>query len=129
MITPSQELGKWGEQLAADYLSKQGYAILAKNVYTPYGELDLVASLPVETKPEGTRLVFVEVKTRRSRTFGYPEESITANKQEHLISAAQHYLQENPDLDYDWQVDVIAIESYKDREPVIRHFENALHGS
>ena len=129
MITPSQELGKWGEQLAADYLSKQGYAILAKNVYTPYGELDLVASLPVETKPDETRLVFVEVKTRRSRTFGYPEESITASKQAHLISAAQHYLQENPDLDCDWQVDVIAIESYKDREPVIRHFENALHGS
>ncbi|HUV28925.1 MAG TPA: YraN family protein, partial [Anaerolineales bacterium] len=68
-----------------------------------------------------------EVKTRSSQTFGFPEESITASKQNHLISAALHYLQEHPDLDQDWRVDVIAIERYRNRDPIIHHFENALH--
>jgi putative endonuclease len=114
----SQELGRRGEKLAADFLSKQGYSILARNVHTPYGELDLVAE---------HLIVFVEVKSRRSQSFGYPEDSITANKREHLISAAQHFLQEHPGLGDDWRIDVIAIEIYKNRAPIINHFENAIH--
>jgi len=123
---PAQELGRWGENLAADFLIKQGYTIIAKNVRTPYGELDLIAQQPVKSRPGESTIVFVEVKTRRSRTFGYPEESVTTSKQEHLISAALHYLQDNPDLESDWRVDVIAIECYKNQEPLIHHFENAL---
>jgi putative endonuclease len=125
-----QELGRWGEALAADYLVDQGYTIVARNERTPYGEIDLVAnklSGQTEESHESQEvLVFVEVKTRTSQSFGYPEEAVTPRKQMNLISAAQHYLQEHPDLDLDWRIDVIAIERYPDRAPIIHHFENAL---
>jgi putative endonuclease len=123
---PARELGKWGEELAANFLIQQGFSILAQNVYTPYGELDLVAQDPGDTL-ENT-IVFVEVKTRRSRRFGYPEEAVTSSKQDHLISAALHYLQDHPELEDDWRFDVIAIECYQNQEPLIHHFENALSG-
>jgi putative endonuclease len=118
-----QELGRWGEAHAANYLQQQGYTVIARNVRTPYGEIDLI----VQQVSEGeTIAVFVEVKTRTSKTFGYPEEAITPRKQLNLVSAAQHYLQEHPDLDKNWRIDVIAIERYPERSPIINHFENAL---
>lgn len=130
MSQSRQELGRWGEALAADYLVDQGYTIVARNERTPYGEIDLVAQKvsgpTVESRQPQEVLVFVEVKTRTSQSFGYPEEAVTPRKQMNLISAAQHYLQEHPDLDLDWHIDVIAIERYPDRAPIIHHFENAL---
>ncbi len=123
MTTSAQRLGRWGERLAAAYLEQRGYAILACNARTPYGELDLVAR-------QGEVTVFVEVKTRRSQSFGLPEAGVTPRKQAHLLSAAQSYLQTHPDLNGDWRVDVIAIRRLvsADAEPEIVHFENALTG-
>jgi putative endonuclease len=126
LSNPAQELGKWGEKLAADFLIKLGYAIIARNVRTPYGEIDLIAQQPDESNLDGTTIVFVEVKTRSTQSYGFPEESITASKQEHLISAALHYLQGHPEFDQDWRIDVIAIERYENLDPIIHHFENAL---
>ena len=127
MNFPTRDLGKWGENLAADYLIEQGYTILDQNVHTPYGELDLVTAQPLDTDPGEFTIVFIEVKTRRSQSFGFPEESITASKQEHIISSALHYMQQQPNRDRDWRVDVITIELYKNREPIILQFENAIH--
>ena len=127
MSNPAQELGKWGEKLAADFLVKQGYTIVARNVRSPYGEVDLIAQQPDKSNPDGMTIVFVEVKTRRTQSYGFPEESITTSKQEHLISAALHYLQEHPEFDQDWRIDVIAIERYENLDPIIHHFENAIH--
>jgi putative endonuclease len=125
-----QELGRWGEARAADFLVDQGYSIIERNFRTPYGEIDLVAQKTLGPSAEYQEpqeiLVFVEVKTRTSQSFGYPEEAVTPLKQEHLISAAQHYLQEHPHLDLDWRIDVISIERYPARAPIINHFENAL---
>jgi len=121
-----QELGRWGEDLAAEYLLKQGYAVIARNVRTPYGELDLVVQQSSQATENETVTVFVEVKTRTSSAYGFPEEAITPRKQIILISASQHYLQEHPDLEDDWRIDVIAIERYPDRSPIINHFENAV---
>jgi putative endonuclease len=125
-----QELGRWGEAHAAEYLVDQGYTIVARNERTPYGEIDLVAQKvygpTAESHESQEMLVFVEVKTRTSQSFGYPEEAVTPRKQINLISAAQHYLQEHPDLDLDWRIDVISIERYPDRAPIIHHFDNAL---
>lgn len=115
-----QALGRWGENFAADYLEARGYALLARNYRTRYGEIDLV------TRQENT-LVFVEVKTRSSTTFGYPEEAITAQKQEHLLRACQAYLQAHPDYECDWRIDVIAIQRPKNENlPELKHFENAI---
>jgi putative endonuclease len=115
-----QALGKWGEQAAAHFLQDHGYQIVASNVRTPYGEIDLVASQVDQT-------VFVEVKTRATTLFGPPEVAITARKREHLLASAQFYVQQHPET-HTWRVDVIAIrrfvESGEDIE--ITHFENVL---
>lgn len=113
-------IGRWGEQLAAQYLQERGYSIVAVNVRTPYGELDLIARIENLT-------VFVEVKTRTSSTYGLPEESVTPQKQAHILDAAQHYLQSHPEIDGDWRVDVIAIQGRPDNpDPQIVWFENAI---
>ena len=129
-----QSFGKWGEEYAVKYLSEKGYTILARNVHTPYGEVDIIArqtsSSPEEKMWEGDPvIVFVEVKTRSSKKFGLPEEAITTRKQEHLLNAAQFYLMENPQIEGDWRVDVIAIQRPAERnEPLLTHFENVFTG-
>jgi putative endonuclease len=98
-----RKLGRHGEDRAAAYLKRQGYAILARNWRCPLGELDIVAR-------EGETLVFVEVRARRSDRLGTPEESITPAKQARLVELAQTYLQETGQSDQDWRIDVVAIE-------------------
>lgn len=126
MSNTRQELGRWGEKLAAEYLLENGFAITARNVRTPYGEIDLIAQKSSSANEDELTTVFVEVKTRTTQSFGYPEEAITSRKQANLTSAVQHYLQEHPDLEGYWRIDVIAIEQYPNRAPIISHFENAL---
>jgi putative endonuclease len=126
-----QILGRWGEKLAGEFLIEHGYTITATNVRTPYGEIDLIVRQPGQAEAglaNAEVTVFVEVKTRTSNAFGYPEEAVTSRKQAHLLGAAQHYLQEHPELGGDWRIDVIAIErSREGKPPVIHHFENAVH--
>ena len=68
--THNQHLGRWGEQAARDYLTTMGLQIVTSNVRTAYGEIDVLAR-------QGDTLVFCEVKTRRTRTFGHPEVAVT----------------------------------------------------
>ncbi len=129
MTTTRQATGRLGEGLAAEYLQRQGYRVLERNVRTAYGEIDLVVlqESPGQSTPEAT-LVFVEVKTRRTQRFGLPEESITVAKKAHMQAAAQAYLQGHPDLDKDWRLDVIAVrlDRQEDTLKEIVHFENVL---
>jgi len=121
MTSPKQKLGYWGEAQAEEFLIQNGYDILGKNVRTPYGEIDIVAWKNWVT-------VFVEVKTRKSTTFGMPETSITPKKRDSILKSASAYLQENPEYDGDWRVDVIAIQRFDSGQPQIVHFENAITG-
>ena len=120
MPAQKQSLGRWGEEVAAQYLMSLGYEILERNVRTEYGELDLVTR-------QGAQLIFVEVKARSSADFGEPEEAVTPAKQQHLLDAAESYLQAHPEFEGDWHVDVIAVRRLKGRNPEIVHFENALN--
>jgi putative endonuclease len=113
------QLGRWGEEHAAKYLEEKSYEILDRNVRTPYGEIDLVAQ-------NTGGLVFVEVKTRSSGAFGNPEEAVTASKLTHMIESAECFLQDRPDLQQDWQIDVIAIRKIAGQKPEIVHFENVI---
>jgi len=115
-MSHNQKVGRWGEQAAADYLSTKGYEILARNVRTPYGEIDLV------TQKDGIT-VFVEVKTRTSSSFGPPEVAVTPRKQQHMLACAEHYTQQH-EIDH-WQIDVIAIEKVNGQAEIV-HFENAI---
>lgn len=115
-MSRNQRIGKWGEQAAADYLARGGYELLARNLRTPYGEIDLVAR-----KDDFT--VFVEVKARTTSSLGPPEIAVGPRKRSHMLACAQHYAQENL-IDH-WRVDVIAVEQVRG-EAMITHFENAL---
>ena len=114
----NQRIGKWGEDIATDYLVQKGCEIVARNIRTPYGEIDIIAK-------QGDITIFVEVKTRTSNKMGLPEESITPRKREHMLAAADHYAAEN-EIDH-WQIDVVAIEGKPGSEdPKITYFENAI---
>jgi len=102
--TSRQYLGQAGEHLAQTALRQQGYIILETNWRRPgLGELDIVAL-------DGDTLAFVEVRTRRGRAFGTPEESITPRKQARLAALAETYLQEHPPRPAFWRIDLVAIE-------------------
>ena len=114
----NQTIGRWGEDVAADYLAQKGYEIRERNARTPYGELDLIVM-------HSGGLVVVEVKTRTSSRYGLPELAISTRKQEHLIASAEHYAQENG-IDH-WQIDAISVEGKPNRgKPKITHFEDIL---
>ena len=80
--------GVTAEQKAAEHLRRQGLKLIARNYNMPGGEIDIIAR-------EGKTLVFVEVRFRRSARFGSAQESINLQKQQRIIRAASHYLQEN----------------------------------
>jgi putative endonuclease len=114
-----QQVGRWGEQVAADFLINKGWDILERNVRSAYGELDLIAR-------HGDIIVFVEVKARTGAGYGLPEEAVTQDKRDHLLRAIQAYWQAK-DEEPAWRVDVIAIQGRPGAKDVrIEHFENAI---
>lgn len=115
-----RETGALGERIACDFLGENGYEILENNYRCPEGEIDIIA------KQEDT-LVFVEVRTKKSRLFGSPEESITPVKREKLRTLAQYYRQEHENLPLNWRIDVVAIEMEKSCKVTrIEIIENAV---
>lgn len=78
-------VGEKGEEIAIAYLKKKGYTILNRNYKTPFGEIDIIV------KDKNT-IVFVEVKSRNSLSFGKPFESVNLRKQERLRRSALFYL-------------------------------------
>ena len=85
MTGTSARIGAWAESQAAEFLQRHGLRLLARNFRCRLGELDLVMA-------EGTTLVFVEVRSRRSNRFGDALESVTASKRRRLLSAARLFL-------------------------------------
>ncbi len=112
--TAAQGLGRKGEELAQRFLQERGYRILAQNYRCAAGEMDLIAEA-------GGYVAFVEVRTRRGRAFGTPEESLTPAKKRHLRAVAETYLQETARADCDWRIDLIAVEM--DRAGRLRRIE------
>lgn len=84
-----QELGRTGEALAARHLERRGWRILARNFRSGHKELDLVVR-------KGGILAFVEVKTRRGRSFGHPLDAITRRKRREVAAAARGWLRDHP---------------------------------
>jgi len=101
--------GLLGEKMAAEYLLQKGFSILHQNWRHGHWEVDVIASLK-------NTLHFIEVKTRRTKKFGYPEEDVTKKKLENLINASEEYLYQYPE----WKLiefDILAISLLKDRQP------------
>lgn len=113
----NQKLGRQGEQLAEDELIKKGYLILEHHYLKRVGEIDLIAF-----DPKANEIVFVEVKARRTKTFGYPEEAVNEKKLKRIERAALTWLEENEKLDNPWRIDIMSISVAPGIN--ILHFEN-----
>jgi len=113
--------GRLGEEIAVEFLKRNEIKIIAKNLRTPYGEIDVLGE-------EGNCLVFCEVKTRRNKHFGFPENSVNPLKQEHMVHSAIAYLQESDELERPWRIDVIAVNLFPSKPPKIEWFKNAIIG-
>lgn len=114
-------LGAWGEALAAEYLRKKRYTILASGYRCRFGEIDLIAR-------NRKTLVFVEVKLRKSADFALAREFVDKKKQEKLRKAASLYLSVNP-TDLPARFDIIEIyapEGTATRHPEINHLEETF---
>ena len=113
--------GAWGEGLAAEYLRKKRYKILASGYRCRFGEIDLIVS-------DRKYLVFVEVKLRKSPRFAKALEYVDRRKQDKLRTTAQLYLAENPTA-LQPRFDVIEIyapEGMETARPEIYHMEDAF---
>jgi putative endonuclease len=112
----NKDTGFLGENIGAAFLQEKGYEILARNWRYKHLEIDLIAS-------NNGRLHIVEVKTRSSLLFGYPEQMITPQKMQFLKNAAAHYQYQHPQ--WKWlQFDVIAIHKKPTEEWVLDYFED-----
>jgi len=88
-LATHNDTGNLGEQLAIKYLSENGYEILHKNWRHKHWEVDIIAV-------KDSVLHFIEVKTRRTKNFGLPEEKVSNKKIQNLINAAEQFLYLNP---------------------------------
>jgi putative endonuclease len=111
------ELGKLGEELAVDFLQKNGYDILETNWVFQKAEIDIIAQ-------KDNTLVAVEVKTRSSIDFGLPQDFVKPKKIQLLVKAINEYVVSN-DLDVEVQFDIIAINK-EEKDFNIEHIKNAF---
>ncbi len=118
MTRQRQQIGQAGEKAVVSYLKKKAYKILEQNFKCPVGEIDIIAK-------EKKTIVFVEVKTRRSLSFGSARMAITQKKQRKISMAALYYLKTNHQMDQRARFDVVTVLSTGE-ENAIDHIQNAF---
>lgn len=114
----SKGKGDVGELLALNYLQNLGYKILQRNYRYDRGEIDIIAE-------DHRELVFVEVKSRRSRSYGTPEDAVTPQKESYIKRTAEGYLLEHNFEGTPCRFDLIAIE-WTGHEHEIRHIRKVF---
>lgn len=117
----TKDIGAKGEKIAADYLKKQGYKIVAKNVRSAHGEIDIIAE-------NHNNFVFAEVKARRDdpqrfADYGFPCEAVNKTKQQHILFTARMYLEKHP-TDKAIRFDVLEV--YLGESARVHHIEDAF---
>ena len=117
----TKDKGNWGEDRACEYLTKCAYRIVRRNFHTRFGEIDIIAK-------DGDTVVFVEVKSRKSKKYGLAGEYVDYNKQKKIIMSARCYLANAPDVNA--RFDVVEV-YYKSSAEVlelieINHIKNAF---
>ncbi|MBE6949368.1 MAG: YraN family protein [Ruminococcaceae bacterium] len=120
-MTTRKLTGRWGEELAAEYLRRSGYKIVALGYRTRMGEIDIIAE-------KRKFLVFVEVKLRKTDKFGTAGEYVNAEKQRKLRLTALAWMQSNetskqPRFDV---IEIYAPHGIQTVDPTINHIENAF---
>jgi putative endonuclease len=115
-MDPRRIFGNEGEKLAATFLQSIGMILLESQYANRFGEIDLICL-------DGDEVVFVEVKSRHTMTFGYPEDSVTPEKIRRMLRVTQSYLESTKRVDSAWRLDVVAIE-FDFVPPKITHLKN-----
>jgi len=118
-LDPRRLFGQEGEATAERYLRRKGYRIVAKNLRTSLGELDLIAE-------DGSVLVFVEVKARRTEDFGGAVHAVHRQKQDKLIRLAAQYLARHHLANRPCRFDVVLLQGMDEAAPRIEHIQNAF---
>jgi putative endonuclease len=116
---PRKALGDLGEQAAADFLARRGMRIMERKFRCRGGEVDLIAR-------DGADLVFVEVKTRRTREFGEGSEAVTAAKRRRILRAAALYLSARDSLSHPCRFDVVSVRFAATGAPQLEHLKDAF---
>lgn len=111
--------GQWGEQIAVDYLRRQGYRIEHRNYRCRRGEIDIIAW-------DGTTLVFIEVKTKSDAAFGAPQAMVGRRKQRTITHVAMLYVQQCQLQNTALRFDVVAITRLADGSPDVMHVPAAF---
>jgi putative endonuclease len=112
-------VGRHGEELALRHLIGLGHELVERNWRCEVGEVDLVTQ-------DAECLTFVEVRTRRGKKMGTPEESITPSKQARLMALGEAYVQAH-EWHGEWRIDVVAIELDRSGRLLrLDHYENAV---
>jgi putative endonuclease len=120
-MATSKLAGAWGEALAAEYLRKKHYKIIASGYHSRFGEIDLIVQ-------NRKYLVFVEVKLRKSARFALAREYVDGRKQDRIRMTASIYLSENPtnlQPRFD-MIEIYAPEGTATVTPEITHMEDAF---
>jgi len=112
-------LGQIGEDLAIQCLIRKGYQILEQNFKVPFGEIDIIAE-------KNNCICFVEVKSRKSKKYGLPEEAITPHKRKKIIRVAQFYIKQKQVKNRIFRFDVISVQFDQYILKEIRHITNAF---
>jgi putative endonuclease len=117
-----KELGKWGEEKSRQYLVDDGYRIIYLNYRCPIGEIDIIAA-------KENQLVFAEVKTRRSTSFGTPAQAVTFKKQMKYQKIALYFINEKGYKNKSCRFDILEVILNPDNTYTINHIPNAYQAS
>ena len=112
------DLGSDGEQLAKQFLENSGYEILDENWVFKKSEIDLIAY-------KDSKIIFIEVKTRKNNTFAEPEDFVNRSKQKQMAMAADEYIH-LMNHQHGIRFDIISILFDKFGKPIIKHIEDAF---
>lgn len=118
----SRMLGRLGEEMAGEFLRRQGFRKVVSNYRCRLGEIDLVAM-------EGEMLVFVEVKSKTGTFHGRPEEMLTFAKRRRLTLLARFFLTERGWLSRPARFDVVTVDWGLEREGAVTHYRDAFPAS
>ncbi len=109
--------GRAGEELVQDYLNSKGYSILERNYKNKIGEIDIIAK-------DGDILVFIEVKSRTSISYGYAFEAVDLRKQRKIVNCSMLYVKYKKYGNLQLRYDIIEVYFQKDIK--INHLINAF---
>ncbi len=114
-LKSTRDKGRTGESAAAKYYESLGYEVVSNNYRFKRAEIDLIVK-------KESLLIFVEVKYRKNEKYGYPEEFVSDNQKQLILTAANQFIEEN-NWEANIRFDIIAINA----EMQITHFEDAFY--